>query len=330
MQYLFPFFHKTARSFGFAAKNRLVAAKIIALFIFFSAPIAANIKCPNTLSYEDMARIRNKKMSVYNTNFFPYPREDFQLPLFPAIVSLSDSRVIEKDAKIICNYTYSRSIFLGGQTYNLKVRAIKPKNVSVECIANLNRIFKNLPQDGETLAVFDWDQTLSSKVGNFTLRDRSTREILKTLHQRGIKTLVLSSRGVRNIASITPEIIEGVTRRTDKMVKVLGNEWISHGALKEKNFSSCTGISGKLNLITQNDIVLVGPTSTKGNALAELIDSDRLRQRPTNIIFVDHALQHVESVADVFSKRNENVYIFHYPNPLASKGDSACPPDLAY
>ncbi len=45
---------------------------------------------------------------------------------------------------------------------------VQAKIAQVLCIKKINEILKHLPPNGETVAILDWDQTISSEEGSYT------------------------------------------------------------------------------------------------------------------------------------------------------------------
>lgn len=131
------------------------------------------------------------------------------------------------------------------------------------CIKKISDILKHLPAGGETIAVFDWDQTISSEESGYgprELGDVGTMKTLEDLHNHGIKTMVLTARAQE-----------------------------------------------RLFILALNQIVF-GGGGVKGNALVTLIEKDKFKKKPENIIFVDNDEKNKDDVIKVFTDRPENLY----------------------
>ncbi|MEN8237313.1 MAG: DUF2608 domain-containing protein [Pseudomonadota bacterium] len=181
-----------------------------------------------------------------------------------------------------------------------------------KCIGNIAEVTDNLPQGDNIIAILDWDQTISAKEGEYTPREtgpKGTLESIKKLSEAGIKMIIMTARGG---GYVYPE--KDLDPFINKMLETMGSEnWLAHGALKDKSYKTLP-VKRRLHLLAKNQIVFAGG-DVKGEALAKLIDGNMFYQKPTKIIFVDNADYNIRNMEAVFKNRQEEAYIFHYPNP---------------
>lgn len=196
------------------------------------------------------------------------------------------------------------------------------KIAEVHCIKNINEILRNLPKDGKTVAVWDWDQTISGEEGGYLPREsgaEGTLATFKALHDQGVGTIVLTARG-QGLDFEEKALREIATR----MQYALGKNWQTKGALKSNDLLKINyrePESGELHAFALDQIVF-GGGGHKGKVITLLIDKDLFKEKLDNILFIDNDENNKNEVIKVFSNRPENIYIFYYPNPPQ---DPACP-----
>lgn len=229
------------------------------------------------------------------------------------------------------------------------------ERVTIRCIKSISSILKDLPAEGTpAVAIFDWDQTISKTEGGYTFRQARTPTVLKTLHDRGIPTMILTARGLGG--SITKDMKLNVPRRgmhtlfaaqmlsdvqaahESMITALIGSgdilKWVEQGPFKE---TKCQDIAvesaspqskdewlpaGYVRPAEARDHVhavaanhiVFAGGKTKGKVAGHLIDHDLLKTTPTHVIFVDNASYNTEEFAKSFADRTETVRVYHYPN----------------
>lgn len=224
--------------------------------------------------------------------------------------------------------------------------AIQAEVVKDLCIKKIDEILKHLPQAGRTVAVFDWDKTISSDEGKYDLREldekSGTLPVINALHAQGIKTIVQTARfagasRAGNLGSTEHEFIPKLQKTVTSMLETLKpTDWKNHGALLNDDLAEykitleLPSLNERPYMLTLNQIVFAGGTYGKGASLAYLIDQNKFKDKINNIIFIDNSSKIVKEVRGTFKNRPENVYLFHYPKPTYERsrdensGDEPC------
>jgi hypothetical protein len=304
------------------------------LFVSCLINLNAAIRCPQQLSYEQLSQIKARKFKYYNQLFSPIG--DFSLPwtsITAKLVkkNLSDTvyetTIHTPETVVECIYEYQG---ITGSLYKLRVMVEKPENVSVMCISQIEEvsdkikdIIKNHPEKlADTIAVFDWDETISKADGEYELRDENKKliKLLELLKINKIPAMVLTARGYTN-RQIDPQIYTAqIEQQASKMTKALEN-WSSRvPALKIAEIRMLPIVSTPQGIIFKDDLVFTRG-GKKGLILSQLIDDNLLVQKPKNIIFVENDPKNIEEFAEKFRGRKEKVSIFHYP---AKASDNRC------
>lgn len=219
------------------------------------------------------------------------------------------------------------------------------KIVQNKCITKISEVLKelpaNLPQQGSTIAVFDWDETISpyDKILKQAPRvfhereigDNGTVAVIRDLQNSGIKTMVLTRRlgGWQLFEQQNKEQLELTIHH---MMDLLGEkEWMEHGPFRDTTATqwklpdavSLSSEKRPLYIMTMNHFVFAGGNSVKGKALKRLLDLDKevFIDTPKNIIFIDNDFRNTDDVAETFKDALQNIYIYLYPSP----DDPPCP-----
>lgn len=298
------------------------------IYIFFilavSANLEATIQCPSELSYEQLSQIKSKNLKIYNLSF--YPIGDFSLPWTSVSAKYkSEHQIDQPETHIACEYQY---LGIGGKPYTLKVGVTKPNNINVQCVLSLREIQRAVQdiqrKNGkleDTTVVFDWDETISDQDGKFELREESTPALISELSDKNMPLIVLTARGLNPGVALDPGYEVIMNNQVSLMSEKLGKGWKKNEALITQALKDWGGPTSKERLISKDNIVFARGFN-KGRAMIKLIEEPILKKRPTNIIFIDNSPQSISDFAQAFVGRNEQVYIFHFPNKVA---DKPCP-----
>ena len=194
---------------------------------------------------------------------------------------------------------------------DLKPKVRIQKNFLID---NISKILEHLPQNGSTVVIFDYDDTISpSFTDNWCEEneENGTLATIKELHKRGIKTMVLTAR-------LHGEALSSCGIEVDKWMseKLHQTAWLDNGALATNELLE-REIEGE-KIVTINQICFSGGKHGKGKGLEFLIDNNYFKEPPANIFFIDDWGPCIESVENAFINRHENMFLFHYKMPRAS------------
>jgi hypothetical protein len=208
------------------------------------------------------------------------------------------------------------------------------------CITEIKDVLTDLPAQGHTVAVFDWDKTISSKETKDDLRDldpeHGTIAVINKLHEKGIQTMVLTARlagyGLDHKDFSSGKLVkELIQEYVDSMKNTLAEtNWMENGALKDHDLQETD--LGSSKMLTMDHMAFAGGTfANKGHALSMLIDQDKFKDKPVNLLFIDNDCRKIEDVRGSFlNNRSINAYLYHYPKPTGnhlidrSNGDLPC------
>jgi hypothetical protein len=194
------------------------------------------------------------------------------------------------------------------------------------CIKKISEILNHLPKKGATDAIFDWDETISSKNGEYEMREMDphtgTLSVLKKLHEKEIGTMVLTARlsgiGLAGDEDMSGQKVkETLEVYIKQMIKALETtDWLKHGALasyelQELDLQPDSDFDDYILIF--NQIAFSGGASGKGEAISKMIDEGLFKKKPKNILFIDNKKSNVDEVRVEFENRDEHVYLFHYP-----------------
>jgi|GEM_PF-4421334 len=194
------------------------------------------------------------------------------------------------------------------------------------CIKQISEIFNHLPKEGITVAIFDWDESISSKDGGYNMREidphTGTLAVLTKLHDKKIGTMVLTARlsglGLKGDDSTSAHDLK---KYLDDYIKhmteaVESTDWLKHGALKsndlkELNLQPDTDFDDYI--LIRDQIAFAGGASGKGEAITKIIVEGLFKNKPNNLLFIDNKKSNIDEVHVEFENRDERVYLFHYP-----------------
>jgi hypothetical protein len=174
----------------------------------------------------------------------------------------------------------------------------------------LNRLLtKSQIEPEEILVVSDWDDVVvnegSSQAGQ--LRDSSSKEFFDLITSQRIPFFVLTARLdeiKRTEESIT--VFENMSRG---MLQVLPEvDFYSHSETAFLNYFP--HLFGEMNAAYANGVVF---SAKKGEALAAILDQNKLKTQPRVILFTDDRSDHIQQMKDSFANREEGIILCHYP-----------------
>lgn len=190
------------------------------------------------------------------------------------------------------------------------------------CIKSIGEVLEHLPVEGPTVAALDWDQTISAKGTQTTpLREGDkTKTVINAIEEKGVNVFVLTAR-LMGLSKAEPSSFgeDEVSKNLDESVKGMNNQglgFLEHGALTKNEYEEFRIPQTNTHVMIQDQIVFAGSLlaqSAKPYALMYLIDNNKLKIKPNNIIFVDDDKKQIDAVKSAFANRPEKVTLCYYP-----------------
>jgi hypothetical protein len=168
----------------------------------------------------------------------------------------------------------------------------------------------------EILVVSDWDNVVV-KYDNrdHELRESEVSNYFMQILGKNVGLMILTARLLE-----IPRTDENLVRfqmMSEQMNSALHLEKFFSGKLplEEKSVFKQTGkhtheTASHSFYIVENGIAF---SAQKGAALTSMIDNHELTHQPKVIIFIDDDGDHIRDVLETFRKRNEEVFLLHYP-----------------
>lgn len=206
-----------------------------------------------------------------------------------------------------------------------------------QCITHIHQVLdktQGFPEDGSTIVVLDWDRTISRSEGGNNFRElgeQGTQKTITAFQNKNYKTMILTARlggfgfseECRGDLTVQ-EIEKAAENEINKMLTILP-QWPDNGPLIDERLESLKNPDLDVCLLKGKQIVFAGGTTWKADAIKLLIQEGRFVTKPQNIIVVDNDIKNIDDFSMTFEGRDENVYLFHYPQTEPGTNKSNAP-----